>query len=138
MQFGFTLKPDMPIARIVSLARLAARSGFEYASIFHSHVPWKDPDPALLLRAHDTERLRPAARAHGPDHRATAPRHVRDEPRDPRAIGHREHACGAADDLEGPHGPRHRARRLRAARPRQTADDARGPRGRDARHQGAL
>src|SRR5687767_3586799 len=58
MQFGFTLKPDMPLARIVSLARLAERSGFEYGWIFDSHVLWKDPYPLLVLMAQNTERLR--------------------------------------------------------------------------------
>ncbi len=58
MQFGFTLKPDMPLARIVSLAQLAERSGFEYGWIFDSHVLWKDPYPLLVLMAQNTERLR--------------------------------------------------------------------------------
>jgi len=58
MQFGFTLKPDMPLARIVSLARLAERSGFEYGWIFDSHVLWKDPYALLVLMAQNTERLR--------------------------------------------------------------------------------
>ena len=58
MQFGFTLKPDMPLARIVSLTRLAERSGFEYGWIFDSHVLWKDPYPLLVLMAQSTERLR--------------------------------------------------------------------------------
>lgn len=58
MQFGFTLKPDMPLARIVSLSQLAERSGFEYGWIFDSHVLWKDPYPLLVLMAQNTERLR--------------------------------------------------------------------------------
>ena len=58
MQFGFTLKPDMPLARIVSLAQLAERSGFEYGWIFDSHVLWKDPYPLLVLMAQSTARLR--------------------------------------------------------------------------------
>ncbi len=58
MQFGFTLKPDMPLARIVSLSQLAERSGFEYGWIFDSHVLWKDPYPLLVLMAQSTERLR--------------------------------------------------------------------------------
>ncbi len=58
MQFGFTLKPDMPLERIVSLARLAERSGFEYGWIFDSHVLWKDPYPLLVLMAQNTERMR--------------------------------------------------------------------------------
>ena len=58
MQFGFTLKPDMPLARIVSLAQLAERSGFDYGWVFDSHVLWKDPYPLLVLMAQNTERLR--------------------------------------------------------------------------------
>ena len=58
MQFGFTLKPDMPLERIVSLARLAERSGFDYGWIFDSHVLWKDPYPLLVLMAQNTERMR--------------------------------------------------------------------------------
>lgn len=58
MQFGFTLKPDMPLARIVSLAQLAERSGFDYGWLFDSHVLWKDPYPLLVLMAQNTERLR--------------------------------------------------------------------------------
>lgn len=58
MQFGFTIKPDMPLERIVSLTRLAERSGFEYGWVFDSHVLWKDPYPLLVLMAQNTERLR--------------------------------------------------------------------------------
>ena len=58
MQFGFTLKPDMPLARIVSLATLAERNGFDYGWVFDSHVLWKDPYPLLVLMAQNTERLR--------------------------------------------------------------------------------
>jgi probable F420-dependent oxidoreductase len=58
MQFGFTLKPDMPLARLVSLTRLAERSGFEYGWLFDSHVLWKDPYPLLVLMAQCTERMR--------------------------------------------------------------------------------
>lgn len=58
MQFGFTLKPDLPLERIVSLTRLAERSGFEYGWVFDSHVLWKDPYPLLVLMAQNTERLR--------------------------------------------------------------------------------
>ena len=58
MQFGFTLKPDMPLSRIVSLAQLAEQSGFDYGWVFDSHVLWKDPYPLLVLMAQSTERLR--------------------------------------------------------------------------------
>lgn len=58
MQFGFTLKPDLPLERIVSLTRLAERSGFGYGWLFDSHVLWKDPYPLLVLMAQNSERLR--------------------------------------------------------------------------------
>jgi probable F420-dependent oxidoreductase len=58
MEFGFTLKPDLPLGRIVSLAKLAERSGFTYGWVFDSHVLWKEPYPLLTLMAQNTERLR--------------------------------------------------------------------------------
>jgi probable F420-dependent oxidoreductase len=58
MEFGFTLKPDMPIDRIVSLAKLAERNGFTYGWMFDSHVLWKEPYPLLTLIAQSTERMR--------------------------------------------------------------------------------
>lgn len=58
MQFAFTLKPDLPLDRIVSLTRLAERSGFDYGWVFDSHVLWKDPYPLLVLMAQNSERLR--------------------------------------------------------------------------------
>ena len=58
MEFGFTLKPDMPIERIVSLAKLAERNGFTYGWMFDSHVLWKEPYPLLTLMAQNTERMR--------------------------------------------------------------------------------
>lgn len=58
MDFGFTLKPDLPLERIVSLTRLAERSGFTYGWLFDSHVLWKDPYPLLVLMTQNSERLR--------------------------------------------------------------------------------
>ena len=58
MEFGFTLKPNMPIERIVSLAKLAERNGFTYGWMFDSHVLWKEPYPLLTLMAQNTERMR--------------------------------------------------------------------------------
>ena len=58
MEFGFTLKPDVSFERLVSLTRLAERSGFAYGWIFDSHVLWKEPYPLLTLMAQNTERMR--------------------------------------------------------------------------------
>ncbi len=58
MEFGFTLKPDVSLDRLVSLTKLAERSGFTYGWIFDSHVLWKGPYPRLTLMAQSTERMR--------------------------------------------------------------------------------
>ncbi|TAJ99495.1 MAG: TIGR03842 family LLM class F420-dependent oxidoreductase [Chloroflexota bacterium] len=58
MQFGFTLRPDHPLERTVSLAKLAEAAGFEYGWIFDSHVIWRDPYPLLMLMAQATTRMR--------------------------------------------------------------------------------
>jgi probable F420-dependent oxidoreductase len=58
MQFGFTLKPDHPIERIVALTRQAEAAGFTYGWVFDSHVLWKEPYPLLTLMALNSERLR--------------------------------------------------------------------------------
>lgn len=58
MEFAFTLKPDVSLERLVSLTRLAERSGFTYGWIFDSHVLWKEPYPLLTLMAQNTERMR--------------------------------------------------------------------------------
>src|SRR2546428_13506193 len=59
MDFGFTLKPDHPLDRVVRLAKLAERSGFTYGWVFDSHVLWKEPYVLLALMAQNTSRLRP-------------------------------------------------------------------------------
>ncbi|MBI2325566.1 MAG: TIGR03842 family LLM class F420-dependent oxidoreductase [Chloroflexi bacterium] len=58
MEFGFTLKPDVSIERLVSLTKLAERMGFRYGWIFDSHVLWKEPYPLLTIMAQNTERMR--------------------------------------------------------------------------------
>ena len=58
MEFGFTLKPDVSLERLVALTRLAERNGFAYGWIFDSHVLWKEPYPLLTLMAQNTERMR--------------------------------------------------------------------------------
>ncbi len=58
MDFGFTLKPDHPIERIVSLTRQAEAAGFGYGWLFDSHVLWRDPYPLLTLMAQATTAMR--------------------------------------------------------------------------------
>ena len=58
MDFGITIKPDIPIDRIVSLAQQAEAGGFGYGWIFDSHVIWKEPFPLLTLMAAGTNSLR--------------------------------------------------------------------------------
>jgi probable F420-dependent oxidoreductase len=58
MQFGFTLKPDMTVDRIVALTRQAESAGFEYGWIFDSHVLWLEPYPLLTLMASNTKKMR--------------------------------------------------------------------------------
>ena len=58
MKFGITIKPDMPVERIVALTRQAEQSGFEYGWIFDSHVLWKEPYPLLTLMAGATRKMR--------------------------------------------------------------------------------
>jgi probable F420-dependent oxidoreductase len=58
MHFGFTLKPDLSVDRILGLTRQAEQLGFEYGWMFDSHILWKDPYPLLALMAADTRTLR--------------------------------------------------------------------------------
>jgi probable F420-dependent oxidoreductase len=58
MEFGFTLKPDHPVARLVSLTRQAEAAGFGYGWLFDSHVLWKEVYPLLTIMALNSERLR--------------------------------------------------------------------------------
>src|SRR5512146_406499 len=57
MQFGFTLKPDLSVDRILGLTRQAEQFGFQYGWIFDSHILWKDPYPLLALMAANTRAL---------------------------------------------------------------------------------
>src|SRR6202034_3748800 len=45
VKFGFTIKPDMPVERIVALTRQAEAAGFDYGWVFDSHVLWLEPYP---------------------------------------------------------------------------------------------
>jgi len=58
MEFGFTLKPDHPLERVASLARLAESAGFTHGWLFDSHVLWKEPYVLLTLMAQNTQRMR--------------------------------------------------------------------------------
>src|SRR5256886_9710525 len=58
MKFGFTIKPDMTVERIVALTRQAEDAGFEYGWIFDSHVLWMEPYPLMTLMAANTKRMR--------------------------------------------------------------------------------
>jgi len=55
MRFGITIKPDMPVERIVALTRLAEAAGFQYGWIFDSHILWLEPYPLLTLMASNTK-----------------------------------------------------------------------------------
>ena len=57
MEFGITLKPDISIERVVSLARQAEESGFSYGWMFDSHVLWMDCMPLMTLMAANTKRM---------------------------------------------------------------------------------
>jgi len=58
MQFGFTIKPELSIARTVALARQAEAAGFTHGWLFDSHVIWRDPYPLLTLMAQATTTMR--------------------------------------------------------------------------------
>ena len=58
MQFGFTLKPDLTIERMVNLTRQAEDSGFTYGWVFDSHVLWLEPYPLLTLMVLNTRRMK--------------------------------------------------------------------------------
>src|SRR5258708_12737912 len=58
MRFGITIKPDMPVERIVGLTRQAEACGFQYGWIFDSHVLWLEPYPMLTLMAANTKNMR--------------------------------------------------------------------------------
>ena len=58
MEFGFTLKPDHSLERVIALTELAERCGFTHGWVFDSHVLWKEPYVLLTLMAQHSERLR--------------------------------------------------------------------------------
>ncbi len=58
MEFGFTLKPDHPLERVISLTRLAEQCGFSHGWVFDSHILWKEPYVLLTLMAQNSTGLR--------------------------------------------------------------------------------
>jgi len=58
MKFGFTLKPDLSIKRLLNLTQQAEAGGFQYGWIFDSHILWKEPYPLLTLMATNSRNLR--------------------------------------------------------------------------------
>src|SRR5258708_19571016 len=58
MDFGFTLKPDHSLDRVVSLTKLAEQRGFTHGWVFDSHVLWKEPYVLLTLMAQNSSKLR--------------------------------------------------------------------------------
>src|SRR5437763_4744443 len=58
MDFGFTLKPDHSLERVISLTKLAEQAGFSHAWVFDSHVLWKEPYVLLTLMAQNSTKLR--------------------------------------------------------------------------------
>jgi probable F420-dependent oxidoreductase len=58
MYFGITIKPDMPVERILALTRQAEAAGFQYGWIFDSHILWLEPYPLLTLMATNTKNMR--------------------------------------------------------------------------------
>jgi probable F420-dependent oxidoreductase len=58
MDFGFTLKPDHPVERIIALTRQAEAAGFTHGWLFDSHVLWKDAYPLLTVMALNSSTLR--------------------------------------------------------------------------------
>src|SRR5437762_13688981 len=58
MEFGFTLKPDHSLDRVVSLTKLAEQCGFTHGWVFDSHVLWKEAYVLLTLMAQSSSTLR--------------------------------------------------------------------------------
>lgn len=58
MDFGFTLKPDHDVDRLVALTRQAEAVGFTYGWLFDNHVPFREVYPLLTLMALNTTHMR--------------------------------------------------------------------------------
>ena len=57
MSFGVVLQPDPPISRVVELAVLAERHGFDQSWLFDSHVLWPEPFVIFSQILASTERM---------------------------------------------------------------------------------
>ena len=58
MDFGFTLKPDHDIERLIALTRQAEAAGFSHGWLFDNHVPFMEVYPLLTLMAINTTHMR--------------------------------------------------------------------------------
>ena len=58
MDFGFTLKPDHDIGRLVALTRQAEAAGFTYGWLFDNHMSFREVYPLLTLMAVNTTHMR--------------------------------------------------------------------------------
>jgi probable F420-dependent oxidoreductase len=58
LSFGVTFMLDPPVSRVVELATLAERNGFDYVWAWDSHVLWQEVYPVFTLIATNTERVK--------------------------------------------------------------------------------
>lgn len=58
LDFGITLKLDMPPERTIALTQQAEAAGFVSGWVFDSHVLWLEPYPILTAMALNTQRMR--------------------------------------------------------------------------------
>src|SRR3979411_199364 len=58
MEFGFTLKPDHSLERVIALTKLAEQCGFTHGWLFDSHVLWKEAYVLRTLMAQNSTTLR--------------------------------------------------------------------------------
>ena len=70
LSFGVTVLPDPPYTRLIELATLAERQGFEYGWTYDSHVLWQESTPVMALLAKATTRMK-LGRMVAPPPRAT-------------------------------------------------------------------
>jgi len=58
IEFGVTVLPDPPYARLLELLKLAEQHGFEYGWTYDSHVLWQETIPLLAIAARETSRIK--------------------------------------------------------------------------------
>ena len=98
MRFGITVLPDPPYTRFVELMQLAEQHGFEYGWTYDSHLLWQEPYPFLTAAALATESIKLGLCVTNPG------------TREPTVTAS---ATATLQDISlGPHGRRHRPRRL--------------------------